>query len=176
MSSLRSLLSNPSKLQRDCQRAFERAVKLAAADWGGFVSANGGGVLGTDGVVRWTLSSVTAGASGDVNVTLKAPTTSVVHALLLGQRRFATAPVKSWPKPVMPNSLRDPGTILLAGHDDDPARPAQAPPNGSLITLVITDRVNGALASRIVAVNFTLAASERLNSPRGRLVFGSSLT
>jgi hypothetical protein len=39
----------------------------------------------------------------------------------------------------------------------NPARPGQAPPNGSLITLVITDRVNGALVSRTVAVNFTLA-------------------
>jgi hypothetical protein len=48
-----------------------------------FVSANGGGDLGTDGVVRWTLSSVPAGASGDVDVTLKAPTTSVAHAPLL---------------------------------------------------------------------------------------------
>ena len=28
------------------------------------------------------------------------------------------------------------------------ARPGQAPPNGSLITLVITDQVNGALISR----------------------------
>ena len=48
-----------------------------------FVSADGGGALGTDGVVRWTLSSVAAGASGEVNVTLKAPTTTVAHAPLL---------------------------------------------------------------------------------------------
>ena len=38
-----------------------------------FVSADGGGVLGTDRVVRWTLSSVPAGASGEVNVTLESP-------------------------------------------------------------------------------------------------------
>ena len=47
-----------------------------------FVSADEGGVLGTDGVVRWTLSSVAAGATGEVNINLKAPVTSVAHAPL----------------------------------------------------------------------------------------------
>jgi hypothetical protein len=46
----------------------------------------------------------------------------------------------------------------------------QAPPNSSLITLVVTDRVNCALVSRTLAVNSTLAVRERLNSPSGRLV------
>jgi hypothetical protein len=40
---------------------------------------------------------------------------------------------------------------------------------------VITDRVNGALISRTVAVNFTLAARERLNSPCRRLVLAHPL-
>ena len=39
--------------------------------------------MGTDGVVRWTLSSVAAGASGEVNVNLKAPSTTVAHAPLV---------------------------------------------------------------------------------------------
>jgi hypothetical protein len=47
-----------------------------------FVSADGGGVS-TDGVVRWTLSSVARGARGEVNVTLKAPNTTVAHAPLV---------------------------------------------------------------------------------------------
>jgi hypothetical protein len=48
-----------------------------------FVSADGGGVLGSDGVVRWTLSSVAAGGSGEVSINLKAPSATVAHAPLL---------------------------------------------------------------------------------------------
>jgi hypothetical protein len=48
-----------------------------------FVSTQGGGVLGADGVVRWTLRSVAAGATGEVNINLKAPTTTVAHAPLV---------------------------------------------------------------------------------------------
>ena len=36
----------------------------------------------------------------------------------------------------------------------------QAPPDGSLITLVVSDRAHGALVSRTVAVNHTLAMLE----------------
>jgi hypothetical protein len=49
-----------------------------------FVSADGGGLLGTaDQVVRWNLSSVPAGASGQVNINLKAPSTTVAHGPLV---------------------------------------------------------------------------------------------
>jgi hypothetical protein len=51
----------------------------------------------------------------------------------------------------------------------------QAPPKGSLITLVVTDRDNGALVSRTVAVNFTIAMLERLVWPDGRLVLANPL-
>jgi hypothetical protein len=40
---------------------------------------------------------------------------------------------------------------------------------------VVTDRANGALVSRTVAVNFTLAVLERLNWPGGRLVLANPL-
>jgi hypothetical protein len=52
----------------------------------------------------------------------------------------------------------------------------EAPSNGSLITLVVTDRANGALVSHTVAVNFTLALLERLASPRGKRMLADSLT
>jgi hypothetical protein len=37
-----------------------------------------------------------------------------------------------------------------------------------LITLIVTDRANGALVSHSIAVNFTLAVLERLSSPRSK--------
>jgi len=43
-----------------------------------FVSAVGGGVLGKDEAVRWTLNSVAAGATGEVSIDLKAASTTVV--------------------------------------------------------------------------------------------------
>ena len=39
----------------------------------------------TNGVVQWTLSSVAAGASGEVNVNFKAPSTNVAHAPLVAE-------------------------------------------------------------------------------------------
>jgi hypothetical protein len=73
MSSLRILLSDPSKLQRDCQGAFERAVEFAAADYRGLCLRER----------RWSSGHQWGGAvdfelgagrcSGDVNVILKAP-------------------------------------------------------------------------------------------------------
>ena len=48
-----------------------------------FVSADGGGVLGTDGVVRWTLSTLAAGATGEVHLNLKASTTTGARSALL---------------------------------------------------------------------------------------------
>ena len=53
---------------------------------------------------------------------------------------------------------------------------SQAPPNGSLITPVVSDRAHGALVSRTVAVNFTLAMLKGPASPQGRLVLANPLT
>jgi hypothetical protein len=206
-----------------------------------FVSATGGGALSA-GVVRWTLSSVPAGASGDVNITLKAPTTTVAHAPLvvaaalrnsasqvLAQASDAKAmyvnpaltyALTTTTNPAQPGQVAKftvsvtnrssvsqyvtlyydvpqftmdgsypAGTALsyvmgyvMAGAtqtvtlDFTVLSGTQAPPKGSLITLVVTDRVNGALVSHTVAVNFTLTMLERLASPRGRLVLANPLT
>jgi hypothetical protein len=205
-----------------------------------FISATGGGVS-TNGVVHWTLSSVPAGASGDVSLTPKAPTTTLAHAPLvmvaalrnsasqiLAQASDAktmyvtlalTYALTTTTNPAQPGQVakftvsvtnRSSVSQYLALYDDVPqftmdrGYPAgtslsygigyvaagatqsvtldftvlsgtQAPPNGSLITLVVTDRANGALVSRTVAVNFTLAVLERLNWPGGRLVLANSL-
>jgi hypothetical protein len=120
---------------------------------------------------------VPAGASGDVNVTLKALTTSVAYASLLVAAAFrnSTGQILAHASDAKVVYVTPALSYSLA-TTTNPARPGQAPPNGSLTTLVITDRVNGALVSRTVAVNFTLAARERLNSPRGRLVLAHPLS
>jgi hypothetical protein len=185
---------------------------------------------------------VPAGASGDVGVTLKAPTTTVAHAPLLlaaafrnsaGQILAQASDAKAmYVTAVLSYSLTTTGnpahpgqvanfTVAVTNRSSvakaiyfyydvpqfttDSGYPAgttfqynmgnvaagatqsvtfsftvlsgtQAPPNGSLITLVVTDRANGALVSRTVAVNFTLAMLERPASPRGRLVLANPLT
>jgi Domain of unknown function DUF11 len=53
-----------------------------------FVSADGAGVLGTDGVVRWTLSTLAPGATGQVHLNLKATTTTGARPALLLQAAF----------------------------------------------------------------------------------------
>ncbi|HSZ79450.1 MAG TPA: hypothetical protein VK775_18735 [Chthoniobacterales bacterium] len=176
MSSLRILLSDSSKLQRDCQGAFERAVEFAAADYRGLCLRER----------RWSSGHRWGGAvdfelgagrcSGDVNVILKAPTTSVARAQLLVAAAFRNSTrqflVQASDAKVV---YVTPALSYLLATTTNPTQPGQVPPNGSLITLVITDRVNGALISRTVAVNFTLAARERLNSPCRRLVLAHPL-
>src|SRR5580704_6428665 len=48
-----------------------------------FVSADGGGVKGTDGVVRWSPSALGAGATGEVHLSLKSSTMPAIQAALL---------------------------------------------------------------------------------------------
>jgi hypothetical protein len=52
---------------------------------------------------------------------------------------------------------------------------SQVPPNGSLITLVVSDRANGALISLTVAVNDSLAMLEKFARPFGKLVLADPL-
>jgi uncharacterized membrane protein affecting hemolysin expression len=184
-----------------------------------FVSATGGGVLGTDGVVRWTLSSVAAGASGQVNINLKAPTTTVAHAPLVvaaalrnsaGQILAQASDAKAMSvKPALSYVLTTTATSVQSGQvipftvkvtnlsstsqyaslsydvpqfttssngypagtllsytfgyvvagatqtvtlDFTVLSGAQAPAHGSLITLLVSDRVNGALVSKTATV------------------------
>jgi hypothetical protein len=44
-----------------------------------FVSADGGGVKGTDGIVRWTPAPLAHGASGQVHLTLQNATTPAIQ-------------------------------------------------------------------------------------------------
>jgi hypothetical protein len=207
-----------------------------------FVSETGGGVLGKDGVVRWTLSSLAAGATGDVSISLSAPSTTVAHAPLVvaaalrnsagqilaqasdakamyvtpalsytltttanpaepGQAANFTVTVKNlssisqyvllyYDVPQFTTSGGNPaGTQLYYGMGYVAAGAtqavtlnftvlsgAQAPPNGSLITLVVTDRANGALVSQTVAVNDKLAMLGRPGAPHGEFVLADLST
>ena len=47
-----------------------------------FVSADGGGVKGTDGVVRWMPAALGAGATGQVHLNLKSSTTPAIEPAL----------------------------------------------------------------------------------------------
>ena len=89
------------------------------------------------------------GAGRDVNVTLKATTTSVAHASLLVAAAFrnSTGQILAQASDAKVVYVTPALSYSLATTTNQ-ARPGQAPPNGSLITLVITDRVNGALISR----------------------------
>jgi hypothetical protein len=206
-----------------------------------FVSASGGGVLGKDEVVRWTLKSVAAGATGDVSVDLKAPTTSVAHAPLVvatalrdssGQILTQVSDAKamdllkalsytltSTTNPAQAGQVAK-FTVTVTNHSSAtqyvalnydvpefttsssgyPAGTAlsyaigyvaagatqsvtlnftvlsgtQAPPTGSLITLLVTDRANGALVSHTVAVNDKLAMLRSPVGPREKLAWASS--
>jgi hypothetical protein len=188
------------------------------------------------------LSSVPAGASGEVNVTLKAPTMTVAHAPLVvaaalrnsgGQILAQASDAKvmyvtrelSYALTTMANTVQPgqgiqitvtvnnlstatqtvplnydvpqfttsggspAGTAFsyfmgnIAAHTTESVTfsftvlsRTEAPPNGSLITLVVTDRANGALVSYSVAVNLTLAVLERLSSPRSKRILTDSLT
>ena len=207
-----------------------------------FVSADEGGVLGTDGVVRWTLSSVAAGATGEVNINLKAPVTSVAHAPLvieaalrnsasqiLAQASDAKAiyvtPALSYAltttaNPVQPgqgieftvtvtnlSSVAQPVTInydvpkfttingypagfglsyymgtaaagatLVVSLDFTVLSGTAAPPDGSLITAVVSDRTHGALVSCTATVRTAPAAVLELSTPQTPVTSGGSFS
>jgi hypothetical protein len=135
MSSLRILLSDPSKLQRDCQGAFERAVEFAAGDYRGLCLRER----------RWSSGHRWGGAvdfelgagrcSGDVNVILKAPTTSVAHAQLLVAAAFRNSTRQILAQASDAKVVYvTPALSYLLATTTNPTQPGQVPPNGSLIT------------------------------------------
>jgi hypothetical protein len=195
-----------------------------------FVSADGSGALGSDGVVRWTLSSVAAGGSGEVNVSLKAPSITVAHAPLvveaalrnsagqiLAQASDAKAmyvtPLLSYAltttaNPVQPgqgieftvtvtnlssaaqivtlnydvpqfttSSVYPAGTALtysmgsvaagatqVVSLDFTVLSSTQAPPDGSLLTAVVSDQAHGGLVSFTATVRTVPAAVLELST------------
>ena len=193
-------------------------------------------------MVQWTLSSVAAGASGEVNVNFKAPSTNVAHAPLvveaalrnsaaqiLAQASDAKAmyvtPALSYAltttsDPVQPNqgiqftvtvtnlsSAPQPVTlnydvpqfttgsgyaagtalstymgIIAAGAtqvvslDFRVLSGSQAPPDGSLITAVVSDRVHGGLVSCSATVRSVPAAVLELSTPQSPVTSGGSFS
>jgi hypothetical protein len=67
------------------------------------------------------------------------------------------------------------GATKVASLDFKVLSGTQAPPDGSLITAMVSDGENGGLVSSSLAVNHTLAMLERPASPLGKLVFGRFL-
>jgi hypothetical protein len=189
-----------------------------------FVSADGGGVKGTDGVVRWTPAALGAGATGQVHLNLKSAITPVVQPALQMQAAWTnsvsqilaqaseveavyaspsfsyglTASGPGIPGQVVQFKLTvtnltntsqylsvayhvpqfttatsggyPAGTILTYTFGNVAAKVSQTatfsftilsgtstPPNGSLLTLVISDQARGTSVSRTAAVNQTIA-------------------
>lgn len=63
-----------------------------------FVSADGGGVKGADGFVRWTPAALGAGATGQVHLNLKTATTPVIQPALEMQAAWTTTSARFWLK------------------------------------------------------------------------------
>ena len=207
-----------------------------------FVSADGGGVLGTDGVVRWTLSTLAAGGTGEVNLNLKASSTAGARPALLvqavwkdssGQILSQASDAKAiYAVPALSYALTtttDPdkagqvvqfkvtvsnlttasqyvtlyyhvpnftayggypaGSALsyIVGYvaagasqsfnlDFTVLSGAQAPPNGSLITLLINDQARSASVSRTVTVRTAPVGALDLSTQQGTVVPGGSFT
>jgi hypothetical protein len=207
-----------------------------------FVSANGGGLLGTDGVVRWTLSTLAAGGTGEVNVNLKASTTSGARPALLVQSAWkdsggqilaqasdakaiyavpalsyalttTTDPDKAGQvvqfKVTVSNLTTASQYVSLSYHvpnftvyssypagtalsytvgyvaagasqsfnlDFTVLSGAQAPPNGSLITLLMSDAARSASVSRTVTVKSTPVGALDLSTQQGTVAPGGSFT
>jgi hypothetical protein len=207
-----------------------------------FVSADGGGVLGTDGVVRWTLSTLAAGGTGEVNLNLKASTTTGARPALLVQaawkdsggqilaqasdaKAIYSVPALSYAVTTttdpdkagqvvqfkvtvsnlttasqyvsfsyhVPNftvySSYPAGTALsyTVGYVDAGASQSfnldftvlsgvQAPPNGSLITLLMSDAARSASVSRTVTVKSTPVGALDLSTQQGTVAPGGSFT
>jgi hypothetical protein len=205
-----------------------------------FVSADGGGAVGSDGMVHWTLSALAANASGEVNLTLKASTTTgtrpplLVEAALrnsasqiLAQASDAKAVYASPPLayaltatagPVQPGQgieftvtvtnlstvsqyvtlnydvpqfttsggyTAGTGLSYVMGYvtagatqvvslDFKVLSGSQAPPDGSLITAVVSDRIHGGLVSSTLAVRSTPAANLDLSTPQSPLAPGGN--
>jgi hypothetical protein len=207
-----------------------------------FVSVDGGGVLGADGVVRWTLSTLAAGGTGEVNLNLKASTTTGARPALLVQaawkdsggqilaqasdaKAIYSVPALSYAVTTttdpdkagqvvqfkvtvsnlttasqyvsfsyhVPNftvySSYPAGTALsyTVGYVDAGASQSfnldftvlsgvQAPPNGSLITLLMSDAARSASVSRTVTVKSTPVGALDLSTQQGTVAPGGSFT
>jgi hypothetical protein len=189
-----------------------------------FVSADGGGVKGTDEVVRWTPAALGAGATGQVHLNLKSATTPVIQPALQMQAAWTNSvsqilaraseveAVYASPSfsfgltasgPAIPGQVIQfkltvtnltsasqylsvayhvppfttatsggypAGTVLTYTFGNVAAKVSQtatfsftilsgtsSPPNGSLLTLVISDQARGTSVSRTAAVNQTIA-------------------
>jgi hypothetical protein len=103
-----------------------------------FVSADGGGLLGTDGVVRWTPSALAAGATGEVHLNLKTSTTTGARPALLVQA--------AW---------KDGGSQILAQASD--AKVIYAVPALSYAVSTTTDPIGAgqALQFKVTVTNLT---------------------
>jgi uncharacterized repeat protein (TIGR01451 family) len=107
------------------------------------ISAEGSGVLGADGVVRWTLNSVAAGASGEVNINLKAPVTTIAHAPL-----------------VIEAALRNSASQILAQASD--AKAISLTPG---LSYALTTTTNPAQPGQIVKFTVTVTNSSSVAQP-----------
>jgi hypothetical protein len=107
-----------------------------------FVSADGGGVKGTDGMVRWTPAPLAAGASGQVHLNLKSATTPAIQPALLIQATWKSS-----------------SSLVLAQASD--AKAVYATPNCSYALTTTTDPARPGQV-----VQFKLTASNTTNSPQ----------
>jgi large repetitive protein len=207
-----------------------------------FISADEGGVLGSDGVVRWALSSVAAGASGEVNINLKAPNSTNAQAPLVVEAAFRNSAgqilaqasdakayyvtpalayaLTTTANPVQPGQGIEftvtvtnlssatqtvtlnydvpqftessgfaagtgltyymgnvaAGATQVVSLDFTVLSGAQAPPDGSLITAVVSDRAHGALVSCSATVRSEPAAVLELSTAESPVTSGESFS
>jgi hypothetical protein len=208
-----------------------------------FVSADGGGVKGTDGVVRWSPSALGAGATGEVHLSLKSSTTPAIQAALLIQAAWRNSssqilaqasdakavyasPAFSYAMttttdPVKPgqvvqfrltaSNLTNAAQYLSVGYhvpqfttsingyaagtalsctfgyiaegtteavylDFKVLSSTQNPPDGSLVTLEISDQATGASVSRTAMVKSAPAAALDLSTQQGSVAPGGSFS
>ena len=190
-----------------------------------FVSADGGGVKGADGFVRWTPAALGAGATGQVHLNLKTATTPAIQPAMEMQAAWTNSVSQTLAQtsevqtvyaspsfsygltasgPAIPgqaiqfkltvtnltNTSQNlsiayhvpqftttvgtsypGGTALSSAFGSVPAKASQTatfnfnvlsgtstPPNGSLVTLAISDEARGTSVSRTAAVNQTIAS------------------
>ena len=207
-----------------------------------FVSADGGGVKGTDGVVRWSPSALGAGATGEVHLSLKSSTTPAIQAALLIQAAWRNSssqilaqasdakavyasPALSYAltttDPVKPgqvvqfkltaSNLTNAAQYLSVGYhvpqfttsingyaagtalsytfgyiaegtteavylDFKVLSSTQNPPDGSLVTLEISNQASGASVSRTATVKSAPAAALDLSTQQGSVAPGGSFS
>jgi hypothetical protein len=201
-----------------------------------FVSADGGGVKGTDGVVRWSPSALGAGATGQVHLSLKSSTTPAIQPALLIQAAWTNSSSQILAQASDAKAVYASPAFSYALTASGPAIPGQAiqfkltvtnatnaaqylslgyhvpqfttsttgysagtalsytfgnvaagasqsvtlsfnvlsgtqtPPNGSLVTLVISDQARAVTVSRTSAINQMIALNDWTDSFSRNLV------